>query len=134
MGAAVVAYVVGWHWLSEVTVVIANYTRVPSSHNILLYEDGHAVVADFGGKRHFAVFYLLYKKIKAAFTIFYDIESNVQWPRQFNTLQLEKTHKQIEENRKNSANTENTAQILQRVIVFSCIFSLCRTLSGPPYN
>lgn len=23
------------------------------SHNILLYEDGHAVVADFGGKRHF---------------------------------------------------------------------------------
>lgn len=23
------------------------------SHNILLYEDGHAVVADFGGKRHY---------------------------------------------------------------------------------
>lgn len=75
-----VAYVVGWYWLSEIAFVNTNYTRVPSSHNILLYEDGHAVVADFGGKRHFAVFYLLYKKIKAALVIFCDnIESNVGW-------------------------------------------------------
>lgn len=43
--------VVGCYWQTEITVVIANNTYLPSSHNILLYEDGHAVVADFGGKR-----------------------------------------------------------------------------------
>lgn len=50
MGATVITYVVGWCWWAEITVVITNNTCVPSSHNILLYEDGHAVVADFGGK------------------------------------------------------------------------------------
>lgn len=31
--------------------MIANDTCAPCSHNILLYEDGHAVVADFGGEQ-----------------------------------------------------------------------------------
>jgi len=47
---------VGWCWWFEITAVITNNMHLPSSHNILLYEDGHAVVADFGGK---AVFSLL---------------------------------------------------------------------------
>lgn len=38
-----------WCSQSQIT-VIANNARLPSSHNILLYEDGHAVVADFGGE------------------------------------------------------------------------------------
>lgn len=40
---------------------MVNNTYVPSSHNILLYEDGHAVVADFGGKAKtpITVFYTL---------------------------------------------------------------------------
>lgn len=33
------------------------------SHNILLYEDGHAVVADFGGKRHFKAEYVHFTTI-----------------------------------------------------------------------
>lgn len=38
------------HHGSEVTTAIGHDVRLPSSHNILLYEDGHAVVADFGGE------------------------------------------------------------------------------------
>ncbi len=56
---------------AEMAAVITNNTCAPTSHNILLYEDGHAVVADFGGKRLSAVFHLLYKKNKAATTIFF---------------------------------------------------------------
>ena len=50
MGTTVITSVVGCYLQSEITVAGANNTPVPSSHNILLYEDGHAVVADFGGK------------------------------------------------------------------------------------
>lgn len=57
MGATAVTYVVGRYWQAELTGVITNDICVPSSHNILLYEDGHAVVADFGGRIRFAVFY-----------------------------------------------------------------------------
>lgn len=57
MGATAVTHVVGWYWQAELTGVITNDICVPSSHNILLYEDGHAVVADFGGRIHFTMFY-----------------------------------------------------------------------------
>lgn len=47
-----------WNW--RITVVTANNTCLPSSHNILLYEDGHAVVADFGGEAIDDVFFILF--------------------------------------------------------------------------
>lgn len=51
------------------TAVFTHDACDPSSHNILLYEDGHAVVADFGGRRHFAVF----NKIEAALTFLLNV-------------------------------------------------------------
>lgn len=51
-------YVLEWDW--RITVVTANNTCLPSSHNILLYEDGHAVVADFGGEAIDDVFFILF--------------------------------------------------------------------------
>lgn len=47
---------VGWWRRTEMTFCTTMCDACDlCSHNILLYEDGHAVVADFGGKRHFKV-------------------------------------------------------------------------------
>uniref|UniRef100_A0A671UWZ9 Serine/threonine-protein kinase TNNI3K n=1 Tax=Sparus aurata TaxID=8175 RepID=A0A671UWZ9_SPAAU len=45
----------GMEYLHNLTQPIIH--RDLNSHNILLYEDGHAVVADFGGRIHFTMFY-----------------------------------------------------------------------------
>lgn len=43
----------GYQWAEIICCTTMCATCDLCSHNILLYEDGHAVVADFGGKRHF---------------------------------------------------------------------------------
>lgn len=46
----------GWYRWAEITFCTTMCATCDlCSHNILLYEDGHAVVADFGGRRHIKV-------------------------------------------------------------------------------